>query len=230
MTTMPRPSSIQQLVLPNRRAAMADGPISLPRLRASGIHWPAASLRKQQQLNRVACFRPKPPRQCPERQKNIYPRPPAPALPPPVPSSIDLLLFPFFPFNSAAASATDSHGRRSGSRPQGGAHPRAPQRKDQEDPEQGRRRLPRPAAPHLQRPTQGAAPEAHGPPGRARPWHPARLPARDQAHPRQRCLEGRAPGPGPRRPPRRDHRPRRPQDGRQRPQLGRVDLHGRLRG
>ena len=57
----------------------------------------------------------------------------------------------------------------------------------------------------------------------------ARLPARDQAHPRRR-LEGRADPGGPPRPPRRDHRPGRPQDDHQRAQLRRQGVHGRFRG
>ena len=57
----------------------------------------------------------------------------------------------------------------------------------------------------------------------------ARLPAGDDGRPRGR-LAGRA---GARRaagPPGRDHRPGRPEDGDQRAQLGREDVHGRLRG
>ena len=57
----------------------------------------------------------------------------------------------------------------------------------------------------------------------------ARLPAGDAGRPRGRLAgragAGRAPGP-----PRRDHRPGRPEDGDQRAQLGREDVHGRLRG
>ena len=65
----------------------------------------------------------------------------------------------------------------------------------------------------------------------ARPAHgrAAGLPARDRVDPRG-GLAGRAVPGRDRRPARRDHRPGRPQDGHQRPQLRREGLHGRLRG
>ena len=57
----------------------------------------------------------------------------------------------------------------------------------------------------------------------------ARLPPRDEVDPRVEVDDCRAAA-GPARPPRRDHRPDRPQDGDQRAQLRRVDVHGGLRG
>ena len=56
-----------------------------------------------------------------------------------------------------------------------------------------------------------------------------RLPPRDEARPRGRLARRAGPG-GAAGPPRRDHRPGRPEDGDQRAQLGREDVHGRLRG
>ena len=66
-------------------------------------------------------------------------------------------------------------------------------------------------------------------PGRARRRQAPRLPARDARDPR-RQLDLRADSRRHRRPPGRDHRPRRPQDGHQRAQLRRQGVHGRLRG
>ena len=55
------------------------------------------------------------------------------------------------------------------------------------------------------------------------------FPAETARHPRRR-LDGGAAAQGSARPPRRDHRPDRPQDGDQRAQLRRQRLHGRFRG
>ena len=87
-------------------------------------------------------------------------------------------------------------------------------------------RRPRAALPARARPPPGAPRRAPGAPRRRRA---ARLPPRDRGDPRRR-LEGRAAAGRPPGPPRRDHRPGRPQDGHQRAQLRRVLLHGRLRG
>ena len=65
---------------------------------------------------------------------------------------------------------------------------------------------------------------------RARRRRHARLPPRDQGRPRGRRPGGSPPGPGPGRPAGRDHRPDRPQDDDQRPQLRRPGLAGRPRG
>ncbi len=64
---------------------------------------------------------------------------------------------------------------------------------------------------------------------RLRERRAARLPAGDQRRPRGR-LAGRAGAGSAAGPPGRDHRPGRPEDGDQRAQLGREDVHGRLRG
>ena len=67
---------------------------------------------------------------------------------------------------------------------------------------------------------------------RQKDFDAGRLPdflARDEVDPRVEVAD-RGPAAGPPRPPRRDHRPDRPQDGDQRAQLRRVDLHGGLRG
>ena len=66
-----------------------------------------------------------------------------------------------------------------------------------------------------------------GRPARRRPA--PGLPGRDGGRPRGR-LADRAVSRRDRGPPGRDHRPGRPQDGDQRPQLGRARVHGRLRG
>ncbi len=65
--------------------------------------------------------------------------------------------------------------------------------------------------------------------GRARRGQASRIPARDTRDPRRR-LDVRAGAGRHRRPPRRDHRPGRPQDGHQRAQFRRQRVHGGLRG
>ena len=86
----------------------------------------------------------------------------------------------------------------------------------------------RPAA-QLQSSPQGTTCSPRNPSGRARRRREAGFPPRNQAYPRlrldRRPNSRRHPGP-----PRRDHRPRRPQDDHQRAQLRREGLHGRLRG